>query len=657
MRQGFTLLEQGQWSEAKTFFAAILKDYPQNKTAQICYGRATGLNGNPQEAITLFESLSNDYLHDEEVLLNLAESYLWAKEPKQSIPIYEEILKVTPNNTVANLGLANALSSAFQYEAAKQQIDKTLLLSQDEGVKLSYKFITLAYAHNIKATQPQLAHSYLLTLDQQFPNDTDVLIALGYSALGVKDYDLALDCFQSLEDSNAIASLLGRSTTYLINLKFAKAEKLALEAKSMLGPDDNRNDQLETVLYDIYLAQNARKSVQSQLPKLKPILNHNQLREKYIYHLLLEEKSEKSKLHINKLRDSTLAYALQLRHALDEKDYQEADKLYNNFNPELQSEQAMPLLLNYEKLNSMPAQMLFDHLNDNNGNQANTLLLKWYGKETAKTQPSFCFNQRWAYNDTRSMFGTNSAVLVGVRQRWSRRHQSSAHFGLQAASLLDGNQTNFLFKLFHKYDFSNRHYIKGILERSVLDYNTALLSQNIKDFTYGFEHHAYDGFRWGSFTQFYWKNFSGGNSAIQAFNSLYYMLTSHMTWQIGLNSNFLCFYERNDAYFSPELLVAESIFTKFSNEYVEHQRMKYLLQLSGGYQYLKAERSWQPIIGIHAQVGYSIAPELDIACYYKYANNSSIVNNGYSAYQIGVIANAFLGYKRKIFNQMHALSL
>ena len=40
MQQGFRYLEAGQYQNAEQFFYAVLQDYPKNKTAKLCYGRA-----------------------------------------------------------------------------------------------------------------------------------------------------------------------------------------------------------------------------------------------------------------------------------------------------------------------------------------------------------------------------------------------------------------------------------------------------------------------------------------------------------------------------------------------------------------------------------------------------------------------------------------
>ena len=46
MKEGFQLLETGKFEKAEQYFQKVLVDYPTNKTANLCYGRAVGLNGN-----------------------------------------------------------------------------------------------------------------------------------------------------------------------------------------------------------------------------------------------------------------------------------------------------------------------------------------------------------------------------------------------------------------------------------------------------------------------------------------------------------------------------------------------------------------------------------------------------------------------------------
>ena len=67
MREGFAYLENGEFAQAKVFFSAVLKEYPNNKTANLCYARALGLDGNPEKANELFSVMLKDYPNDFEI--------------------------------------------------------------------------------------------------------------------------------------------------------------------------------------------------------------------------------------------------------------------------------------------------------------------------------------------------------------------------------------------------------------------------------------------------------------------------------------------------------------------------------------------------------------------------------------------------------------
>ena len=94
MTTGFTFLETGKYQEAVTYFNDILKEYPQNKTARLCYGRALGLNGTTEEAKVLFTNLKEEYPTDFEVALNYAESLLWNKDYDQAKAFYQTLVLI-----------------------------------------------------------------------------------------------------------------------------------------------------------------------------------------------------------------------------------------------------------------------------------------------------------------------------------------------------------------------------------------------------------------------------------------------------------------------------------------------------------------------------------------------------------------------------------
>ena len=126
LAEAITLLDDTQYEQAAYNLNLFLKENSQNKTAQICYGRAVGLGGDPQSALTIFHKLSEDYPNDFEILLNLAECHLWNRNAIEATKIYNSLLNKDASNFTALLGKANASAMIGNYAAALDEIDKAL---------------------------------------------------------------------------------------------------------------------------------------------------------------------------------------------------------------------------------------------------------------------------------------------------------------------------------------------------------------------------------------------------------------------------------------------------------------------------------------------------------------------------------------------------
>ena len=148
MKEGFTYLETGKYQEAEVFFKDILKEYPNNKTARLCYGRAIGLNGKATAAVTLFTNLLKDYPTDFEVKLNYAESLLWSKNYPDAKVYYQKLLKENDKSFAALLGYANTLSNLKEFEKALINVDKALeVLPGNPNALVSKKYMRLGLAN------------------------------------------------------------------------------------------------------------------------------------------------------------------------------------------------------------------------------------------------------------------------------------------------------------------------------------------------------------------------------------------------------------------------------------------------------------------------------------------------------------------------------
>ena len=98
MQKGFAYLEAGEYQNAELFFQNILNDHAQNKTARLCFGRAVGLNGNPEKATAIFINLLENYNDDFEVKLNYGESLLWNDKFEEAKKYFKILVNEEPKS-------------------------------------------------------------------------------------------------------------------------------------------------------------------------------------------------------------------------------------------------------------------------------------------------------------------------------------------------------------------------------------------------------------------------------------------------------------------------------------------------------------------------------------------------------------------------------
>ena len=143
INKGFSLLENGSFSDAEVFFENFIKTDSLNKTAILCYGRAVGLNGNPQKAKEIFDKLLSDDSKNLEFLINYAEALLWNKEYTIALLKYLELEDDYPNNAIVQLGLANTYSNLKKYKSAINHYNRGIAIDN----KVLGLYIGLAYTH------------------------------------------------------------------------------------------------------------------------------------------------------------------------------------------------------------------------------------------------------------------------------------------------------------------------------------------------------------------------------------------------------------------------------------------------------------------------------------------------------------------------------
>ena len=178
MQEGFTNLEKGEFAQAEIFFSKILKTYPDNKTAKLCFGRAVGLNSSPEKATVIFSELLKTYPDDFEIQLNYAECMLWNKNFSEAKPYYFGLIAKHPESFPALLGYANTLSNLKEYKEALIFVNKALEVSvKNPNGLVSQKYIRMGYANQLVQQQDyNTALSLLNENFKDFPKDKETLM-------------------------------------------------------------------------------------------------------------------------------------------------------------------------------------------------------------------------------------------------------------------------------------------------------------------------------------------------------------------------------------------------------------------------------------------------------------------------------------------------
>ena len=270
MQEGFTYLETGQYAKAEKFFNAVLKDYPNNKTARLCYGRAIGLNGKAEAANALFSDLLEDYPNDFEVKLNYGESLLWNSNFADAKSYYKGLVTEDPKSFAALLGFANTLSNLKEYEDALKYVNKALDVSPGNPNALtSKKYIYLGYAYqNQQAQNYEKAEELLKKNIELFGDDKDTLLNLANLYLIWEKFDNAQSAYNQLAEQTKHNTIALNGLALVSHLKGKEKQALALSTEaynSITDSTDATIKQQTTERYAQALIWNKKFKAASQL--------------------------------------------------------------------------------------------------------------------------------------------------------------------------------------------------------------------------------------------------------------------------------------------------------------------------------------------------------------------------------------------------------
>ncbi|WP_343329590.1 tetratricopeptide repeat protein [Polaribacter staleyi] len=646
MKEGFTYLETGKYQEAEVFFKDVLKEYPTNKTARLCYGRAIGLNGKATAAVTLFTNLLKDYPSDFEVKLNYAESLLWSKNYPDAKVYYQTLLKENGKSFAALLGYANTLSNLKEFENALINVDKALeVLPGNPNALVSKKYMRLGLA-NKKVTDQKYEEAETILKENftSFKNDKETLLNLANLYLISNQTEKAKSTYEIIGKNPAdkLTSLNGIALSY--HLKGDDKTALTVSEKSLNSIDKNTPETLK-----------------------------NQTIERYIQALIWNKKYTPAKTEIDKLLDNNKNpenWMLSLRATLNiyKSDFKKSIDDYNlilkkdsaSFDGNLGKANALKAsgyyknayksaentLTFYEKqkdasnfikqldLSFTPfVETKFSYSYDNGNNEANAYDVKAEIPFSTKFKILANYNYRTTSNPDTNLKATTNNLLLGASYQLLNNVTLKGSLGVTSSDSDESNYNQLLTDISLNIKPFKLQNLELGYKRDIQNFNAALLNEQIVQNNLILNYSLSTNFNLGWFTQYYYTWQSDENARNLLFTSLYYNLFAKPSIKAGLNYQNISFkLQLPEVYFSPSKFNAVEIFVNLIKDEAAAKKKEWFYGLTAatGLQYIEDDDA-QSTYRVQAKLGYKFSERALLNIYGLQSNIASAVATAGSA--------------------------
>lgn len=646
MDNGFQLLENGEFEAAEDFFEDVLKSNPENKTAQICYGRALGLNGGPTQANSLFGDLLKKYPNDLEIKLNYNESLLWAGEFQRAKPLYKELIRTYPGNFNARLGYANTLSNLKEYEEALVQVHKALNLDPGNGSALtSKKYILLGYA-NTKVEKHQYAEAKALLkrIFQDFPEDKESLASLANIHLIKMDLDSARIVYKRMATTpqDSVIALNGLALTEHLGEKEKQALllseeslKMAMEIKNQELLERSHNRHVQALIWngkfgkaksEIAKLENSygQRPWLISLRAMLGMYTSNPKSSLEQYDLLLEKDSTSFDGNLGKANalfasDRVLEAYVAGSNTLE---------IFEN------QKDARSLIekINKKYIPTITETFSYSFDNGNNVAYANNLDLRT--SFSPKLSAHLGYQYRTTENSVTNSQATTQLLAGGISYKLMPKTLVEVGGGLNNAQFGTQRFTQPMLKASLKLQPYRMQNLEVDYLREVQQFNAELVARDIVMEHYGLKYHMATNFRLGWYTQLMYTGQNDGNSRQLLFSSLYYKLFKKPGIKAGLNYQYFGFSEqRPELYFSPEQYQAMELFAEASGDLFT--KTSYAFTLAAGTQKIEQEAGMN-IFRAEARIGSDLSQRWRMDLFGKYSNSASATATGFTYTEMGI---------------------
>tara|TARA_B100001146_G_scaffold224562_1_gene242938 strand:+ start:419 stop:2476 length:2058 start_codon:yes stop_codon:yes gene_type:complete len=654
MSPGFKLLEKGDFEKAESFFESYLQSDPENKTANLCYGRAVGLSGDPKRATVLFGSLKDQYPNDYEITINYNESFLWDKQYNKAKPLYQDLVEKYPDKFGAVLGYANTLSNLKEYKEALVWVNKAIALNpENESAKVSKKYIRLGYANEYVNNQSyKKGIKLLLEIFDDFPEDKDALLNLANVYLITKNTDKAKSTYRRYATSkkDSITAINGMALAEHIAEKDKEALKQAEFAKSMVSEitDAKLTEQTLNRYVQALIWNRKYGDAKKEIEKL--------------------EKTYPDSNWVRALRATLGMYTAKFKMSIENydailaKDSASFDGNLGKANALFASDRVVPaykaafqtlrIFKNQkdakgfiEKLNGMYTPLVEDHAaytfdNGNNVAISNTISasLPW----STKFKTSLSYQYRTTENSLTLNKAESHVATVGLDFKLMPNVSLNGVAGINNSRFETSyTQPVMNIKLVTK-PFRLQNLELGY-QREIQSFNADLIEREIVMSHYGLNYNLGTNFNLGWYTQLIHTQQSDENTRNLLFTSLYYSLMRKPALKIGLNYQYITFAEQVPTiYFSPEIYRAGEFFADVRGNFSE--KTKFMASAATGIQ--KVEEDPQtPIFRAEAGLTHDFSKRFSANVYGKYSNIASATAAGFEFTEMGLKIKWMLGQK------------
>lgn len=659
MQEGFTYLETGKYPQAESFFETVLKEYPENKTARLCYGRAIGLNNNPEKAENLFTNLLKDFPADFEVKLNYGESLLWNKKFNEAKIYFKGLITEDPKSFPALLSYANTLSNLKEYEDALVYVNKALdVLPGNPNALNSKKYMYLGYAYQKQqAQQYDEAEALLKENMKLFNNDKDTLINLANLYLIANRLEEAKAIYNLLAENkeNKHIALNGLALVSHLNGKEKEALQLSAQSYESLGADT-----------DAKLVQPTK--------------------ERYIQALIWNKKYKTANVLISDLIESkpNENWLLALRATLNiyKSDFKKSVADYNrilvndssSFDGNLGKANAKKAIGYYDDAYTSAENTLKFYENQKDATNfikdLNTSFTPFYEAKASYSfdngdNEAFSFQNalefplsikfkllgNYGYRTTNNAVTNNKATSNDFSLGFGYQLLPNVTFkgtaGITSAKAETSNYSQLLTDLSFSIKTFKLQTLDIGYKREIQSFNADLLDREIVMNNYYANYNLSTNFNLGWFTQYYYTSQNDDNARNLLFTSLYYNILSKPSLKAGLNYQYISFKNQVPTiYFSPEKFNAAEVFVNLIKDEVITKPNEWFYEITAatGLQYIENASS-QSTYRIQGKLGFKFSERCLANLFGTRSNIASATAAGFTFTEIG------LRFKWYLFNK------